>query len=159
LIPVSLAAIEYLTLNMREIDRAEIFGLRNHDSPTLLAYEVATLASYGKAAIAEHKGRPCGIIGVFPMWSGVWSAFSFGTDDWRHGVLSMTSWAKFTMHPHLRQCNAHRLQCESRIDHHEAHRWLTRMGAEADGLLRGYGRDGSDYIMFSWKESGESVQR
>lgn len=148
--PISLAAVEYLTLNMRAIDAAEIYSMRGHDNPHLLANEVVLAASYGKAGIAEHNGRPCGIIGVSPLWPGVWTVWSFGTDDWPKAVLAMSRFGKRILKPFILARGAHRLQCESRIDHQEAHRWLIALGAKAEGRLRGYGRDGSDYIMFSW---------
>lgn len=151
--PVSLSAVEYLTLNMRAIDQVEIYGLRAHDSPLLLAREVVLAASYGKAGVAMHNGRPCGIVGVTPLWPGVWTIWSFGTVDWARGVIAMSRFGKRVLQPFILARGAHRLQCESRFDHFEAHRWLGAMGAKADGLLQGYGRDGSDYIMFSWRRS------
>jgi hypothetical protein len=70
----------------------------------------------------------------------------------------MIRFGKKVLEPHIRARGAHRLQCESRIDHHDAHRWLMAMGAKADGLLQGYGRDGSDYIMFSWSKDYNVLQ-
>lgn len=147
--PISLAAVEYICLNMREIDRAEVFGMRGHDNPLWLAREVVQAACHGKAAISEFRGRPSALIGVSPMWPGVWAAWCFGTDDWRKSAVDLTRYTLRELRPFVLQ-RAHRLQCESRIDHSEAHRWLMSLGAKPDGILQGYGRDGSDYIMFSW---------
>lgn len=152
MIQISLAAVEYLTLNMREMDAREIYGMRGHDNPMLLAKEVVLAASYGKAAIATHQGVPCGIIGVSPLWPGVWSAWSFGTDNWTKAVLQLSRFGKRELEPYLRRAGAHRVQCESHIDHTDAHRWLKSMGANLDGFLPGYGRDGSTYLMFSWSK-------
>lgn len=151
MIPISLTAVEYLCINMRGIDRREIFGLRGHDNPHLLAREVVIASSYGRAAIAEHKGKPAGIIGACPMWPGVWTVFSFGTDDWPKCAMALSRYGKRVLAPFLLNAGVHRLQCESRIDHVDAHKWLSVMGAKPEGLLRGYGRDGSDYVMFSWR--------
>lgn len=150
MIPLSLAAVEYLAINMRAIDAAEVYGMRGHDNPHILAHEVILAASYGKAGIVEHNGRPCGIVGVSPMWPGVWSAWAFGTDDWPKAIVRLTRFSRQVLRPFIIERGAHRLQCESRVDHHDAHRWLMAMGAKPDGLLQGYGRDGSDYIIFSW---------
>lgn len=152
MIPISLTAVEYLCVNMREIDQREIYGIRWHDNPLLLAREVVIASTYGKAAIATYNGKPCGIMGISPMWPGVWSVWSFGTDDWSKAVLELSRYGKKVLEPFVRVRGAHRVQCESRIDHHEAHRWLQAMGAKADGILQGYGRDGSDYLMFSWSK-------
>lgn len=148
--PISLSAVEYIALNMRESDRAEVYNMRGHDNPHLLAREVCYVASYGKAAIAEHRGVPCAIIGVSPLWPGVWSAWSFGTDQWRRRAVEISRYARDELKPWLMARNCHRLQCESHIDHTEAHRWLMALGAKPDGMLDGFGRDGSAYIMFSW---------
>lgn len=150
MLPISLTAVEYLTINMRLSDQREVYGMRGHENPYLLAREVVLATSYGKAGIAAHRGVPCGIIGVSPLWPGVWSAWSFGTDDWRKGAVEMTRYALNVLRPFILERRAHRLQCESRVDHVDAHRWLSSMGAKPDGLLEGYGRDGSDYIMWSW---------
>lgn len=153
MIPISLTAVEYLCLNLREIDAAEIYNMRGHDDPLLLAREVVYAASYGKAAIAEHNGRPAAIIGAAPLWPNVWTVFSFGTDDWPKCAMALTRYGKRVLTPYLMARGVHRLQCESRIDHIQAHKWLSVMGAKPDGLLGGYGRDGSDYVMFSWRRS------
>jgi hypothetical protein len=138
-------------MNMRQADALEIFGLRGHDDPALLAKEVVLAATYGKAAIATHDGIPAALIGVSPLWPGVWSAWSFGTDQWASCAIELTRYAVRVLRPYLLDRGAHRLQCESRIDHSDAHRWLSALGARPEGVLRGYGRDGADYVMFSWR--------
>lgn len=147
--PITASAVEYICLNMRAMDRAEVYGIRGHDNPYILSREVILAATYGKAAIAEYRGRPSAIIGVSPLWPGVWSAWCFGTDDWRRSALELTRYARTVLRPFVIE-RAHRLQCESRIDHTDAHRWLTALGAKPDGMMAGYGRDGSTYILFSW---------
>lgn len=150
--PISLSRVEYLCLNMRDIDRREIFGLSWHDNPILLAREVVLAASYGHAAVSERNGIPTGIIGCSPIRPGVWTLFAFGTDDWRKSALELSRYGRRVLRPFLEMRSAHRAQCESHIEHSEAHRWLMSMGARNDGVLPGYGRDGSDYIMFSWSK-------
>lgn len=158
MIPISFPAVEYLTFNMREIDAREIYGMRGHDDPLLLAKEVVLAATYGKAAIATDRGIPSGIIGVSPLWPGVWSAWSFGTDNWPKAVLQLSRFALRELRPFLLNRGVHRLQCESRIDHSDAHRWLSSMGAQREGILKGYGKDGADYVMFSWSNTNELVR-
>lgn len=147
--PITAGAVEYLCRNMRELDAREIYNLQDHDNPFRLARDVVLAATYGKAAIAEHGGKPAAIIGVSPLRAGIWSAWAFGTRDWSRCAIELTRYAANELRPFV-IARAHRLQCESRVDHHDAHRWLQRLGARPDGLMRGYGRDGSDYIMFSW---------
>lgn len=155
--PITAAAVQYLCCNMREIDALEIYNNRNHNSPERLADEIILAAAYGKAGVAEVAGRPVGIVGVSPIWAGVWSIWSFGTDDWGKGVLAMTRYGVRVLRPHILDRGAHRLQCESRVDHHDAHRWLKACGARIEGTLRKYGRDGTDYYQFSWIRSDADV--
>lgn len=147
---ISLSAVEYVCLNMRESDRAEVFGMRAHDNPMILAKEIVAVAPYGKVGIADHQGRPAAIIGVTPMWPGVWSAWAFGTDDWPKVAIELTRYALRVLRPFILERGAHRMQCESRIDHVEAHRWLQTLGAEPEAILSRFGRDGTDYVMFRW---------
>ena len=136
---------------MREKDKAEIYNLRSHNNPLALAGEVCGAASMGKAAIADIAGHPVALIGITPLWPGVWTAWAFGTDDFDRVALSLTRYAIKTLKPLLASRGAHRLQCESRADHIKAHHWLTAMGAKPESVLKRYGRDGSDYIMFAWR--------
>jgi hypothetical protein len=137
---------------MRQSDKDEIFGLTWHDNPLLLAREVVQAASHGHAAISEINGVPVAIIGCAPIRPGVWSFYSFGTSEWSRSVLELTRYGRKVISQFVRERNAHRAQCESRFDHIEAHRWLKLMGAQCDGPLPGYGKDGADYLMFSWSK-------
>lgn len=152
MIPLSLSAVEFICLNLRQEDRTEIFNLRNHDEPLLLASEVVLAATYGHAAITEHNGKPNAIIGCSPMWGGVWTLFSFGTDDWSRSAVELTRYGSKVIRPFIEMRDGHRAQCESHIEHTSAHRWLVSMGAKPEGLLRGYGKDGSSYLMFAWSK-------
>jgi hypothetical protein len=150
LTPITLTAVEYVCLNMREIDRAEVFGMRAHDDALILAREIVAVAPYGKVGVAAHEGRPAAIVGVTPLWPGVWSAWAFGTDEWDRVAIELTRYALRVLRPFILERGAHRMQCESRIDHVEAHRWLELLGARPESILRRYGRDGSDYVQFAW---------
>ena len=151
--PISLEALEYICLNMRAADQAEVYGMRGHDDPFILAREVLITATYGKAAIASHQGRPAGVLGVSPMWPGVWSAWAFGTDDWPRCAVELTRYARNVLKPFILACGAHRMQCHSRFDHLDAHRWLKTLGAKHEATLGGFGRDGAAYHLFAWSKT------
>jgi len=148
--PITREAVEYVCLNMREDDAREVYGLRGHTNPFLLAREAIAAASLGKASVACWRGIPAAVIGVSPNWPGVWEAWAWGTDDFQRVALSLTRYALTVLKPYVLDHGAHRLQCASRIDHRPAHSWLRAMGARDEGVLRGYGRDGASYVQFSW---------
>lgn len=155
--PISFEAVRHLARHMREADRLEVFNTLDHDDPDRLAREICLVTAFGRTGVSFIDGMPVGLIGVSPIRSGVWSAWSFGTDDWHRGAFDLTRFAFRHLMPWLLARGAHRLQCESRFDHVEAHRWLERCGAQREGILRGFGRDGSDYIQYSWTRENAHV--
>jgi hypothetical protein len=149
--PITASAVEYVCWHMRAVDAEEVYGLRAHDNPMWLCREVVFASSLGKAAVAFHGGRPCAVIGVSPKaWPGVWDAWCFGTENLPAKALDLTRYAVRVLKPFVLGRGAHRLEAASRIDHAEAHSWLRALGARDEGVLRGYGRDGADYVMFGW---------
>ena len=54
------------------------------------------------------------------------------------------------MMPSLAIAKAHRAEARSAASHIEAHNWLERLGATREAPLRGYGRNGEDFILFAW---------
>lgn len=147
---VSWSSILFLAHNMRERDRVEVFNAINHDSPDMLARECLWVTAYGKTGVAFSGGRPVGVVGVVPLRGGVWEAWAFGTNEWSRGARDLTRFAVKQLKPFVLKHGGHRVQAKSRYDHHDAHRWLRWLGAKEEGLLRGFGRDRSDYIMFAW---------
>lgn len=138
---------------MRAIDKAEIFGMRAHDNAVLLSYEVLAYATKGKAVIAYDDMKPAGIVGVTPMWPGVYTIWAFGTDDWRKVAVDIVRYTRNELKPWLLSHGADRVQCESRFDHLEAHSLLERFGARREAVLGGYGRDGADYFLYAWRRN------
>lgn len=55
---IDYTALEYICLNMRDCDRREIYALRPHDNPLLLASEAhALIRNTGRGRIGWAKGR------------------------------------------------------------------------------------------------------
>lgn len=150
IIPVSFKALSHITHNIRERDKQEISGILGHCDPEKLVRETLLATAFGKAGICIINNEPVSIAGVSPVRNGVWSAWAFGTDNWNSGVISLTRFILRDLHSYLDGKGAHRAQCESHIAHTDAHKWLSLLGARHEGILRGYGADGSDYVMFSW---------
>jgi hypothetical protein len=92
------------------------------------------------------------VCGVSPKWPGVWDAWAYGTDHLPRRVLEITKYALNELKPFILSRGAHRLECQSRLDHHQAHSWLRSLGARDEGILRGYGKDGADYVSFAWRK-------
>lgn len=153
---ITLPALEYICLNMRDVDKREIYNILDHDNPIILAYQAHYVAvSKGRGRIAWHNGRPTAFIAFTEERPTVWTVSMFGTDDFRNVAFECMRWARSTAADLINERNGRRLYCDSHIDHDEAHRFLTALGAVHEGPpMRHFGKDGSDYIRFVWIKDG-----
>lgn len=136
---------------MRESDREEILNLRPHDSEFQLAFEVYThISTSGRGVVSWHRGYPAALAGFTESYPGVWEVFMFGTDDFKDALFPLMRWIKTEAKAILSVCKGHRLQCDSRSTHHEAHKLIKSMGGVPESTMRSYGKDSSDYIRFVW---------
>jgi hypothetical protein len=143
------ASLAYIAVNMRQADRDEIYNVVGHNNPFLLAQQALDASRMGQAVVAHGRsGRPVACLGFMVNRPGVSQAFAFSTDHFQDVALTLTRYALRVMKPALIASGFHRIECESRADHTDAHRWLKRLGFEAEGVLRQFGSDGSDYIKF-----------
>lgn len=156
----NLGSFEYICLNMREVDRVEVFGMLHNESPLQLAYEYAhVIRNKGRSRIgwSDRTGKPAAFGALTEDWPGMWSVWMFGTDDFKDCAADLIRWFRREAADILTVCNGRRLQCDSRFDHAEAHKMLKALGAVEEVRLRSYGKDGADYIRFVWFK-GENDQ-
>lgn len=147
--PPDFASLAFIAYNMRQADKDEIYNVLGHNNPFILAQQTLDASRMGQAVVAHGRsGRPVACMGFMVRHPGVCQAFAFGTDHFQSAALTLTRYALRVMKPALLASGFHRLQCESRIDHHDAHRWLRSLGFQSEGILRQFGSDGSDYIQF-----------
>lgn len=140
----------YVARNMREWDRREIFATRWNDDAEMLALEASSIC--GGLSFAAGLDRPIAAVGAAPLWPGVWSVWTFATDEFYKISTSLTKRIKRDMLSTLRAAGAHRIQCHSMIGHDDAQRWLEFLGAEREGKpIKGYGRNGEDFAMYVWR--------
>lgn len=149
---ITLPDLEYVCLNMRPEDREEILNIRPHDNLLMLAWEAAALIrNMGRGRVAWFQGRPAAVIAVTEDRSGVWQIMMFGTEFLPSVAFPCMRWARETMRELVGNGTCRRLQCDSRVGHDEAWRFLMALGAEKEGPpMRGFGRDGGDYQRFVW---------
>jgi hypothetical protein len=150
---VTLPALEYICLNMRDADRLEIMNVVAHDSPIRLAREAHyMITNMGRGRIAWHNQRPAAVIFLTEDRPTIWQIGMFGTDDTKAVAFSCMRWARENLREIIRppMCGR-RMQCDSRVGHDESWRFLMAMGAVKEGPpMRAYGKDGGDYQRFVW---------
>ena len=138
----------YIAERMRDWDRREIYAARWTDDPFPLAAECLT---YGDFTWIAGRERPIAFIGAAPMHPGVWSVLMFATEEFDRIRLSLTKHVIRVMIPALVNVGAHRAECHSLEGHEEAHRWLEALGAKRESVRPGFGKNGEDFVCFSWR--------
>ena len=139
----------HIASRLREEDKREQNALRWDDTDQALAATMMNFGSPAWIACAENPLEPVYAFGLTPLRPGVWSLWGFGTDRWPHVALKVTRWARRVIVPSLPEMG-HRVECYCLASKVSAHRWLERFGAVEEGTLRGYGRNGEDFKLFSW---------
>lgn len=158
---LSYMAFEFIALNMRAIDRKEIYNLLDTDSPIAFAWEAhRTILNNGRGRIAWHNGKPAAWVGLFEMRPRVWQVTMGGTDDLPKVAFQCLRWLRDTI-PELVKppLNGYRLQCDARCgpEYAENHKFLRSLGAKEEGPPRMIGKDQGVYQCFVWLlgENGE----
>lgn len=141
--------LEFIAFNLRSADRREVFGnLPSDNALELAAMVFHAVGKKGVGWIARFDGRPAGTIGCFENFPGNWQIFSFGTDAYRRVLPAfkpkLDALTNFSL-----ENGARRLECKSHIMHTESQALLRIVGFTPEAVLRSYGRDGADYVLFS----------
>lgn len=146
----TLADLDYICLNLRDADKREIYSVLPHDNPFLLArHTLAISCSPGGFVTVAHVGRPVAALGFIEHHPGVFDVMAFATNEWPLVVKALTRFVRQELTPALVKAGAHRAQCDSHMDHTNAHRWLKALGFRAECILHRYGKDKSDFIRFT----------
>jgi len=141
------AEIMYVLENLREKSKEDIFGATDDD-----AYGIANYLVWadGFKWVFYHDAYPAALLGATKMHDGVWNLFGMGTDDWQKVWRLVTLVAKRDMMQAVLDAGAHRAQCMSPASHEDTHKWLRFLGATHEAEMPKWGKNGEDYIMFSW---------
>ena len=96
-----------------------------------------------------HNGHLVGWGGIIPIWDGVAECWLVG--GWRLGThrLSAVRALTATLARQVKEQQLRRLQAVVRADWDEAVRFVEFLRFQREGLLRGYGPDGSDHYVYA----------
>jgi RimJ/RimL family protein N-acetyltransferase len=146
-----LGALLHICRNLRDGDREEIFATRWDDNPDYLAMEA--LRRWGKFHFVGYAddGEPVASIGASMVWPGVWTPWMMATERFPEIGRDLTKAALRSIIPAVIAAGCHRGEARSLATHHEAHRWMERLGAKPETVLRQYGRNRQDFILYVWE--------
>jgi hypothetical protein len=143
-----------MTCEIRPFEPAHFEGLeiksvfhKKEDIRPRLAAVLHRPDSYLKTAIIADK--PVAILGLIQTWPGVAEVWSVASEDVRQAPISYTRQVKRLMEEFAGNLKIHRLQMTVRRDYREGSHWAAVLGFRNEGILRQYGPDKSDYLMFA----------
>lgn len=90
-----------------------------------------------------------GIGGITPMWPGVANAWFGPTPLARRYPLALCEVARRAMDQARANNHLHRIECQVWAAHPTSHHWVRFLGFAREGLLRKYGPNGEDYVMYA----------
>lgn len=146
--------IRFIVERLRVMDRKEIFSTSSVQSDEGYAGFIHRLMGFpGHVGwIASIDDEPVALVGIQVMWDGVASVAMFATDRFNEIGLPMTRFIKRNLIPNfVKLAGIHRAQCFSMNGHTVAHEWLEVLGAHREGVAEGYGKNGEDFTLFSWR--------
>lgn len=148
------AAFHILT-HMRPLDAQEVYACMARDEPEdIFAHWVnmRQLRQFTEIVWSPNAlaGQPVAILNLFAVSPGVANAAMIATPDMpRRGFVVWAKRLRRLMPDICRQAGLHRLQCQSIEGHEAAHKFLHWCGWQREGIARGLGRNGEDFINFS----------
>jgi len=157
--PVTAEGLAYIVRNLRPRDRREIFALRWDDDEAQFVAHVYASAGDLWRMWSIDGGEPVAVNGVVPVRPGVVIAGAFGTSRWRSVVKPMTRWSLDYVIPILRQAGYHRGEAYVLAENTDSRRWIELLGGEIEAVLKGFGRQREDFLLYAWdltREKGES---
>jgi hypothetical protein len=155
--PLQRDALLYVTENLREWDRREVFAMSWTDDPAELTDVTMANNSFAFSIHADDN-EPVAAIGALEVWPGLWQPWAYGTDRFNLIARSLTKFVRKRFIPTLAELGWRTAECFSMVGHHESHAWLKMTGAERAGFCPAFGKNGEDFVRFVWY-NGDRVDR
>lgn len=149
LAPLSEQAVAHVAYNLRAADREELGATMSQFDSARIA--VASMRATTGFVACLGDGMPAAVVGASLLWPGVAQVGMFATPRWREIAARLSRHVKHEWIPGLRAAGVRRAHAYSLASHHVAHRWIRWLGGEQEALLRGWGRDGQDFLLFRWE--------
>lgn len=148
--PTQREDIAHIVRNLRERDRAEIFGLRWDDDEVSLTDTIFAVSG-PMWRVWHYQGEPVAMSGVVPERPGVVMAGAFGTDKFSRVALSIVRWGTRWCIPRLQAAGYHRGYAYAMAANVDGRRFIELLGGVKEAYLHKYGRNREDYILYAWR--------
>lgn len=148
--------LKYIAERMRDRDLAEFSAMSYFDDRENAArFLCENYADYpGLYCVTLDDGTPVGAGGTIWIRPNVASMLFFATDDFDRIVVSLTRFStKEIFNP--AKALAHRIECFSLASYTQMQSWVELFGLRPEATLRGYGKNGEDFIVYAWLRGQE----
>ena len=139
--------IERVARNMCARHRQNACCLSFSDDPVLAISHLA--AQNYIAATFWRDGEPVAVGGAVITHPGAASSFLYGTDHWQKNILEITRFFTQNIVSSLRAAGVRRLSVFAPAADPEGERWKRLMGCDLEATLKGYGKGGQDFSLFT----------
>lgn len=156
IVPADRVMLSYLLEHLRDADRREMEACEANLEA--LPREIMRRGVF--CFCACHLGHgPVSAWGMVHGRSGVGAGFAFGTARWGEGLLPMVRHIKAFVFPFLLENGFHRVEAQALAYREDVARFMYLLGARPEGLLRGYGVGGEDFISYRWLANEHARER
>lgn len=158
MIPIEAEADDLLHIvaNLRESDKRELRAAgATLDQPEAMVAGVLSLSPGFAWVVKDGDGVPVAAFGLSATTADhMMNAWAYGTDRFKRAVPLITK-----LQPLVAEkawgYGVRRIQAASHALHHEAHGWLeSGMGFRFEGVMKSFGCDGSDFMLYGLTEFG-----
>lgn len=101
-----------------------------------------------RAVTYMHQDKPIAIVGAIEFIPGVLVAWSLLSDEVKKTPVAFHRATRHLVNFYL-ESGYRRIQITVRQDYEDGWRWAKALGFKCEGIMRKYGPDGSDYVMFA----------
>lgn len=148
--PATLDDVRAVCAVMRESDRRDVFPLRWDDDPERFADDLWRAAE--DARVFLWRGEPAAICAWRRVTPAAAQLALIATDAWPRVARAVARATLRFMRRDSRRLGVRRLEAMGRADAPALRRWLDELGFHESALLRAYGRDGEDFVVFAYLE-------
>jgi RimJ/RimL family protein N-acetyltransferase len=148
--------LTHVVANLRAIDRAELEACEADLQH--LPREIMSRRIFAFCACCFDAG-PIAAWGMLHCRSGVGAAFAFGTDQWGRALLPIVRQIKQFAEPYAREIGYHRIEARALAWREDVARFMQLIGAQPEGLMRGFGCNGEDFVSYRWLANEHRSER
>lgn len=142
----------YIAKHMRERDRREISAVTPHFEPSHFGmYVYRHFEAFGVAGlIASLEKRPVAVVTLTADTPRSAQATMFATDEFDQIGKALTRHMLKTVLPFVTDKGLTRVEARCWEGHEKARKWMERLGAKQEAVIRGYGANGETFIQMAW---------